>query len=328
MRMQILKDISNLQKFKYPAFIILGALFLMFDAFYNHYPLLYSDTSTYLASGFELETPFDRPITYGLFIRLTSFNGFSLWLTVFFQALLLSYLIFEFIRLILNNRSLNASLLIIVLLSFFTGVSWTVSQVIPDIFTPIALLSLILILFGKFSFTKNLPLFILFFFSAAMHMSHLLLFMLIILFIVVFRKKLLPLSIYKYRNADLGLLFILSIATVLTMGSALSKSKHVFFIGAMNEHGILKTILDDKCGIKDYKLCRYKDSLPLKAYQFIWEKETSPLYKIGSWNDVKPEFTDMINTSLTEPKYIKMHIAASLSATGDQLTRFRINDAS
>ena len=75
-------------------YILTGAIFLMLDSFYNGFPIVYSDTSTYLASGFELETPFDRPITYGLFLRIASLNGLSMWLVIFFQALILSYLIF------------------------------------------------------------------------------------------------------------------------------------------------------------------------------------------------------------------------------------------
>jgi hypothetical protein len=313
-------------KFKYLIFILCGALLLMCDAFYNGFPIVYSDTATYLSSGFEIETPFDRPITYGLFLRASSMNGLSLHLTVFFQALILSFLILEITRTFLKQRAELIGISLIAFLSFFTGLSWTVSQLIPDIFTSIALLSLVLILFGKFPFKKNLALFILFFISAAMHMSHILLFSLLLIFIIIFRKKLLPTDIYKYRNADLGLLFILTISTILTMGSALSKSRHIFFMGAMLEHGILKTYLDDNCSEKQYKLCTYKDSLPAYAYQFIWEKEKSPLYKMGTWESVKPEFNEIISATLTQPKYIKLHAIASLKASADQLSKFGIND--
>jgi hypothetical protein len=65
----------------------------MLAAFYNGYPLLYSDTSTYLASGFELQTPVDRPITNGIFLRIFSLNGLTLFAAAFFQSLLLSCLI-------------------------------------------------------------------------------------------------------------------------------------------------------------------------------------------------------------------------------------------
>ncbi|MFK8101257.1 MAG: hypothetical protein AB8G15_01985, partial [Saprospiraceae bacterium] len=59
--------------------ILLGTIILLFVAFYNGYPLVYSDTGTYIQSGFELFVPVDRPLTYGLFLRYTSL-GISPWL--------------------------------------------------------------------------------------------------------------------------------------------------------------------------------------------------------------------------------------------------------
>src|ERR1035438_4255445 len=86
-------------------FISSGALALMFYAIYNGFPILYNDTSTYLNSGFELITPADRPITYGIFIRLASLNGFSLWTVIFFQSFILSFLIFLLIKQILGDKN-------------------------------------------------------------------------------------------------------------------------------------------------------------------------------------------------------------------------------
>jgi hypothetical protein len=298
----------------------------MFDAFFNAYPIVYSDTSTYLASGLQLETPFDRPITYGLFLRLSSLNGLSLWGTVFFQALITSFLIAETIKIFIKEKVEMAALIIIAFLSFFTGLSWTVSQLIPDIFTPLALLSMILILFNRSGKWKTALLYFIFLLSAAMHMSHLILFSLILFTIFLLRNKILPAETSFQKNSRFVILLLLIGASVLTMGSALSKSRHIFFMGAMLEHGILKKFLDDNCNTKPYSLCAYKDSLPDKAYVFIWDKEKSPLYKTGSWNDVKPEYNEIISATLTQPKYIKMHISASINATADQLTKFKIND--
>ncbi|MCE3281169.1 MAG: hypothetical protein K0S44_3360 [Bacteroidetes bacterium] len=312
--------------FKYLVFIFGAALLLMFAAFFNAYPIVYSDTSTYLASGFQLETPFDRPITYGLFLRLSSLNGLSLWGTIFFQALITSFLIVETIRIFIKEKFEIPVIIIIAFLSFFTGLSWTVSQLIPDIFTPLALLSMILILFHRSGKWKTALFYFIFLLSAAMHMSHLLLFSLILFTIILLRNKILPTETSFQKNLRFGILLLLIGASILTMGSALSKSRHVFFMGAMLEHGILKEFLDDNCITKPYSLCPYKDSLPGKAYVFIWDKEKSPLYKTGSWNDVKPEYNEIINATLTQPKYIKMHIAASLKASADQLLKFKIND--
>lgn len=312
--------------YKFIIFVFLGTLCLMADAFYNGFPLVYSDTSTYIASGFELETPFDRPITYGLFLRIFSLNGLSLWFVIFFQAIILSYLIFLLVRLVTDDKSfLKFGLLTIILLSLFTGVSWIVSQIMPDIFTSIALLSATLILLGTFKRGTLILFYVLFFISVAMHMSHILMFALMLIIIFCLRKFILPKQSYPKRNSKIITLFLLTIASVITMGSAISKSKHVFIMGAMVEHGIVKSYLDDYCDTKQYNLCDYKDSLPDRAYKFIWD-EKSPFYKIGGWKKTKNEFNEIIYGTLTQPKYIVMHIKESFKATLRQLTLFSIGD--
>jgi hypothetical protein len=156
-----------------------------------------------------------------------------------------------------------------------------------------------------------------------MHLSHILLFGLVLIVIFVFRKFILPQR--QNRTVQILILLVLVISTILTMGSALSKSRHVFFMGAMVEHGITKKYLDDYCKTKQFKLCAYKDSLPDKAYKFVWD-EKSPLYKIGGWKKSKDEFNEIIKETLVTPKYFRMHIQESIKATMQQLTHFGIGD--
>jgi len=311
---------------KFGIFVFLGAICLIIDAFYNGFPIVYSDTSTYIASGFELETPFDRPITYGLFLRIFSINGLSLWSVIFFQALILSYVIFLLVRLVTDENSfLKPGLLVIIFLSVFTGVSWTVSQIMPDIFTSVAFLCATLILSDTTKGSTLFLLYVLFFISVAMHISHVLLFTLVLIVTFGLRDFILPKGTYPKRNLQIAIMLLLTVASFITMGSAVSKSKHVFFMGAMVEHGIAKRYLDDYCPSKQYKLCAYKDSLPDRAYKFVWDK-ASPFYKIGGWKETKSEFNEIIFGTLTQPKYIGMQIFESIKATGQQLTRFAIGD--
>ncbi|MCS7075538.1 MAG: hypothetical protein NZ455_02455 [Bacteroidia bacterium] len=233
-------------KYKFIIFVLFGAICLLTDAFYNRFPIVYSDTSTYIASGFELETPFDRPITYGLFVRFFSLNGLSLWFVVFFQALILSYLVFLLIRLVTCEKSfLTHGLLIIIFLSLFTGISWTVSQIMPDIFTSVALLTMTLILLGTFKRITTVILYVLFFIAVAMHMSHILLFIVILVLLFGFRKYIFPKEQFTKVRLKIVVLLTLTVVSVLTMGSAMSKSKHVFFMGAMVEHGIVREYLNE-----------------------------------------------------------------------------------
>jgi hypothetical protein len=299
----------------------------MLAAFYNGYPLVYSDTSTYLASGFELQTPVDRPITYGLFIRLTSLNGFSLWATVFFQSLILSCLLFLLLKQFTNNPSyLKWGLALILFLSLFTGISWSSGQLIADVFTPIALLSLVVLLVGNISKRTGIFLYMLYFLAVSMHMSHILLFGLLLIFIYLFKKWLFKKELLKNIRLKVAILFVLTGAAIFTMGSAISKSKDVFMMGAMVEQGITKTYLDEYCGVRHYKLCAYKDSLPKTLNAFVWDTN-SPFYKTGGWSaENRKELNSIIGATLTEPKYIGLHIKASIKATLQQLVNFHIGD--
>lgn len=306
--------------------MITGAFILMVDAFYNGFPIVYSDTSSYISTGFELQTAFDRPITYGLFVYAASLCGATLWFVIFFQSLILSLLIFENIRLFFKEKFIVIGLVCVTFLSLFTGISWSASQLIADIFTSIALLTMSLLLIGQFSKTKTAGLYVLFFVSVATHISHLSLFLAILICALflgfVFRK-----GVFRQRKTYLkhGALLVLIGFTLITMSSAIAKSKHVFFMGAMVEHGITQQYLEENCDQKKYQLCIYKDSLDMQAFEFVWD-EKSPLYKIGGWAAAKAEFNEIISATVTQPKYIKLHIMESAKATVQQLTMFDIGD--
>ncbi len=133
--------------------------------------------------------------------------------------------------------------------------------------------------------------------------------------------------IYRIRLAPLLILLVLSLTSICIMGSALSKSGHAFLMGAMVEHGTVQKYLDEKCDSENYRLCAYKDSLPEKAWQFVWD-EDSPFYKTGGWKGTRQEFNEIITGTLTSPKYLLLHIRESAKATLQQLTRFEIGDGS
>jgi len=305
--------------------IALGALFLLFQAFLNGYPIVYADTSTFLASGFEFETPFDRPITYGLFLWFTSLAGLTLWGPIFFQSLILSFLIFKLTALFLpEKKQLWGFLLLMALLFTMTGVSWVASQLISDVFTPIMVLSLLLLLIGKNSAAQQIALFFFYTLAVTMHMSHISIGIVLIVitalyFLICEEKALKPVLI------NLSVVLVLTIASIFTMGSALSKSKHAFLFASLVEHGIVKEYLDEHCGEKPYRICEFKDQLPDKAWVFIWDG-SSPFYALGGFKGTKDEFNEIINATLTSPKYLLLHVQASFLATMDQLLKFDMGD--
>jgi len=304
-----------------------GALFLMIPAFLNGYPIVYSDSSTYLVSGFELNPPLDRPITYGVFLRIASLNGLSLWPVIFFQSLILSCLVFRLLGGFMERSRWYylAGTGTMLLLALFTGVSWTASQVIADLFTPVTVLTLLVILVVPAPRHEQVLLYILFFLATSMHISHLSLnAALLILLFIAGRIRFFQLEKW-IRIRPLLIALVLTATAYLVMAPAISKSRHVFLMGAMVENGIAKTFLDEQCPEHPYSLCAYKDSLPLQAWAFIWDEE-SPFYKVGGWKGTRKEFNEIIRKTLTTPRYLLLHTRESIRATGRQLVKFRSGD--
>src|SRR3990172_5091367 len=75
--------------------ILFSSLILLWSAFNNGYPLVFSDTGGYVDSSFSLLPPLnDRPLGYGLFLLIGRLFD-SLWFPIFFQSLITSLLLFR-----------------------------------------------------------------------------------------------------------------------------------------------------------------------------------------------------------------------------------------
>lgn len=309
--------------------LLLSTLLLMWVAFYNGFPLVYSDTSTYLASGFELETPSDRPITYGLFIMLTSLHGISLWLTAALQSLMLAYILFLLFRHISGVRNYPfAAFVSIAVLSAFTSLPWISGMLLADVFTSISIFTLFLIVFTDgLSKAEKITLYSFFVLSNAMHLSHVMInVLLLISMLILSRIKSIREYFRSVKAKHLLILSGISLSGILIMSSAMSKSKHIFYMGRMVENGILKKYLDENCATHPYRICAYKDSLPPNADRFLWDFKNSPVYKMGGWKACKEEFNTIISETIRQPKYLKLHLLASAKGTTEQLGTFAIGE--
>ncbi len=313
---------DNLKKV---AAIFIGATFLFIPAFLNGYPLVNTDVNTYLCSGFLPDTPADRPITYGLLLRLFSLNGVSLFFASFLQCCFVSYLVFNVIVKLLKPNSFIFPLTLIIFLSLFSPLSWISSELIPDVFTTIALLCLLLLLHSNEKLSKHIILVIVFFISIATHFSNVIIFSALLFMTFLFRHKLFESNTQRMTERKIVTLLFITISTIGLMGSAISKSKHVFAIGALLDQGILKPYLDEHCKTEKFNLCVYKDKLPEDANFFLWDIN-SPLYKSGGWAGNKMDFVKINNGTFTEPKYLLLRIKMSVINTLMQFGNFGIGD--
>lgn len=304
--------------------IIAGAFILAIPALINGYPFVNSDEASYLESGFQLYMPWDRPFMYGLFLRVFSLNGFSLWFALAFQALVMSFLLFETLKTLWGNFPMWKPITVVAILTFTTPLGWLTSELTPDIWTTTCLLAFFLILIKENNRVATVVLYLIFGCGVATHMSHFLIFS--VLIVVVFLLK----GYFPFLNRvglrkTLLLLLLINLLSVALNSRTMSSSKNAFLIASMLEKGILKEYLDEHCEERQYRLCNYKDQLPSDPNIFLWD-ENSPFYLQGGWKGTRDDYSAIITGTLTDPKYLLLHFRESLKATARQLVNFKLAD--
>ncbi|MEO8734216.1 MAG: hypothetical protein ABI373_07785, partial [Flavobacteriales bacterium] len=208
---------------------LFALLCLMSAAIWNGYPIVYSDTSSYLASGFHLETLVDRPITYGLFIRVCSFNGWSLWTVVIAQSMILAYVIGLLLR-SFGIRDPRWRSLIIGSTALLTGLPFVCGQIITDVFTPILVITLLLLLFVRdMKRGTRTVLFGIFLLAFAMHMSHVSITVVLLLISLMLGWLMRRTDPILSGWRTIITVLILSVTGTLAMGVSLAKSKYTFY---------------------------------------------------------------------------------------------------
>ncbi len=309
--------------------ILSGVLLSISIGLYNNFPITYPDTAAYLASGIENSLPRDRPIFYGWFLRQTHMMD-NLFFCIIAQGLLISIVVYLFFKYFSSYRNKSIHFLLSVfVLCCFTGYSFFVSFLMPDIFTPILLISIACIFFADLMKWHLWILFPICVYSTMVHNSHFPIFFLCLLLLGIkfvllnksierpyfLRKWLLTFSVFLSAVA-----ITVAVNFMFTQRLFLSQNGHVFFMSRLHEMGILGEFLNEKCAAGNYVLCPYKDSIPT---DFIWNMK-SPLYKTGGFETSGPGYRRMINDIIWSRKYFVQFAVASFYSTLEQLGSFEI----
>jgi hypothetical protein len=318
-------------------FSITALMWLSFD---NGFPILYHDTGAYIFSGIFGQVPIDRPITYGLFIKFTSLS-LSLWCVVFFQSAIIVYLIFLYLKFVLKTAyTFTLLLLITLILSFTTGISYYAAQVMPDIFSGIFILSFILLIYKDE--LKGLHVFFLksiYVLSIVVHLSNLnsaFVGTLIILCFVFIVQKFNP-NWKSLFSRVLGISFLSLFALLITPsihyyydGSfKYAKTSHIFLMGRMAESGALKAIANDSCEKRNYSFCSRMNGFDNSSNTMMWSFN-SPLYNDSClkkgwgtcWLEKKEEYDAINKAILMNAKYRNLYLKDSFLGTFRQLATF------
>lgn len=324
-------------------YFFFSALILISPALYNRFPLVFSDSGTYMASSFDLVPPLDRPLGYGLFMRIVSWKA-SMWLVVFFQGLLGSYLIFKSLRVLVRDAYVKPlHLLTIITLTLCSGLGWYASQLMPDVFSGLLILTLFLLFETELKNGSFYMYLVLFFFFVITHFSYLPLSLLLVAGFFIFYLRKGP-AVKNLKTKTLLIVSIWFCALQFLMlnnyrhgnGYKLSPSSNVFLAARLSESGILGQYLNDNCEAHPSSLCTIKDSLPTSTADFLWSDKGPLARHHWDWKKADQEYAPVINDILTQPRYLKSFIGESFKAgfvqlfqvdIGSGLTSYRENSA-
>ena len=123
---------------------LLSVLCLVWPALWNFYPIVFADTGTYLSQAMHRYLGWDRPVFYSLFIWPLHL-GLTTWPVILAQSCL-TVLVLDRTRRAFGLTS-GWLLGLTVFLAVTTWLPWTVAELMPDLFTPLLILLLGLLVF-------------------------------------------------------------------------------------------------------------------------------------------------------------------------------------
>lgn len=327
-----------------PVYLILTSLTILWPVFYNGYPLFYSDSALYILESnlfghlrhYE-SLPYSSGIGYPWFIRIVTWRS-TMYLVVFAQALILNVLVYLVTKSFSpNGKTWKFHLLIIIILSFFSSMGWTTSQLMPDIFTSFLILSVFLFYDNE---QKSLGMYI--FLSIIIitailsHLTN----NIVAVSIIGFLLLVIPLTrpgkvvLLHFVKKSLTIAMLVCISLLILVGlnkkyynfTGLSSTSQIFFMARLMDTGFMPDFLEEKCAIKNYQMCMYKDSLPNSYEGFLWYAN-SPFYKTGGWDIQKhKEYEEIIADVLTTPKYLGKFLSNCGIHSLNQLKTFEIGE--
>ena len=326
-----------------PTAILLGAFLLLWPAFWNVYPLVFSDTGTYLTQAIHRYLGWDRPVFYSLFLYPLHLQQ-TLWPPVIAQAVLAAWLLDLLRRVLLPDSSPWAVLLLAAILAVLTALPFVASQLMPDVFTSLLVIavSLTILTPERLSHAQARLLLPITTFMIVAHQSHVALTGALLLCLLPLRRLLGATACLAMRQPTrwrvrqprvwmwrailplpLACLALVSVNLVGHGRASLSPFGNVFLLARLIYDGPGRVALEHNCPQSGWRLCAGLDRLPPTSDDFLWRAD-SPLAEAGGAKIVSGEAGAIILAAIREsPGAVLRGFVANAVA---QFTRFATGD--
>jgi hypothetical protein len=265
--------------------ILLGGLMLVWPAFLNGYPLLFSDTGAFLAQTVQPLMIWDKPWVYGPMLHAFHW-GLTLWLPLLAQGLLLSHLIWLTQRAVRGEATPGAHLLLCAILALLTALPWVTALLMPDILTPVVALGLFLLGLGHASLSRREAAYLVAVVTLAVaaHLSNLPLALALMVATLLLARRVWPV---------LRVAVPLVLAVLLLLGTnwvghgkpSLSPYGSTFLLARMIGDGTAARTIAARCPNSGWYLCAWAGRLPADSDDFLWVQD-SPLNRDAAGNPI------------------------------------------
>jgi hypothetical protein len=304
---------------------------LLWPALWNGYPLVFSDSGTYLSQAVRHYVGWDRPVFYSLFL-LPLHLTLTTWPVIVAQALLTAHTLHLVRRTLLPGVSAWWLVPLTTTLTITTSLPWFVTQLVPDVFTGLLTLTTTLLIFVPERLSPRERLWLVGFtaFMTATHQSHVPLELGLLLVLLPLRGKLgavVPLGIAGIARAATPLtcaVIALVSVNLLAFGRAsLSPFGNVFLLARVIYDGPGQDVLRRDCPTAGWRLCAFADRMPSTTDDFLWQPD-GPLVRSGGAKVISTEANAIIVAALqAEPG---AELRAVLGNFLQQLSRFATGD--
>ncbi len=276
--------------------IILSAVLLLWPALWNGYPIVFDDTGTYLSQAVHRYLGWDRPVFYSLFL-LPLHMTLTTWPAIAAQALLAAYTLHLVRRVLLPAASPWWLLPFVATLAGTTALPWFASQLMPDIFTPLLVLTLALLLFTPEHLSRAERAWLVLFsaFMIAAQQSSVALALALLLLLTPLRRTLgAATALGRAGRMLLAAPPLLAMAALVAVNlaghgrAALSPFGNVFLLARVIYDGPGMDVLRRDCPGAGWRLCPYLDRFPPTSDQFLWLPD-SPIVVAGGHKRVSAD---------------------------------------
>lgn len=301
-----------------------AAVPLIWPAAWNGYPTVFADTGTYLSQAVHLYLGWDRPPFYSLFM-LPLHLTLTTWPVVGVQAIVAAWVLGTVLRVLVPGASSWWLLAATVTLSLATWLPWLVSELMPDLFTPLLVLALGLLALApeRLEPRERIGLVVVAAFAIAAQLSSLPLYLALAAVLALGRRIARP----ALALAPLGL----AVAALLAVNLAghgrfgLAPYGSIFLLARLVDDGPASATLHRDCPAAGWRLCAVADRLPMKSDTFLWDP-ASPVLAVGGHKAVAEEARSILAATLRADPWGVLRAGAtntwrqaSLFASGDGL---------